>query len=177
MVNVGPLLDHQLDMYNNSLPHCLPYINKLQALVICGLHRWDDFSQDTWSSILRLFQLPSLIHLDLSAAPDRFLDNILGPNIRHLSIRHDTDFDQHFCSVPRPSILPPIHLDSLMTHRSDRYPRVQEYSRINVSRLRKLVVRKEWCDIDGLGTRNLLHVCREELTIIPHLDMDGMLSP
>ena len=173
MINIGPFSDNQLDMYNNSLPHCLPHINKLKALVICGLHRWDDSSQETWSSILPLFQLPSLIHLDLSAIPGRLLDGTLGPNIKHLCVRHDTDFDQQFSSVPRPPISPPIYLDSLMIHRSDRNPRQEEFSRIKVGRLRKLVVREVWCDFEGPGTRSLLELCRdflEELTIIPQLD-------
>ena len=172
MINVGPLLDTQLLMHNDSLPHCLPYLHKLKALVICGLHRWDDFSQETWSSILRLLQLPSLIHLDLSAAPVGRLDRALGPNIKHLCIRHDTNFDRHFSSVPKPSISAPIYLDSLMTHCSSWPPR-EEFSRIKLSRLRKLVVREVWCDPDGPGTRSLLQLCHdslEELTIIPHLD-------
>ena len=174
IVNVGPLFDHQLDMYNTSLPHCLPYINKLKALVICGLHRWDDFSQETWSSFLRLFQLPSLIHLDLSAAPDWLLDNVLGPNIKHLCVRHAIDYDQHFSSVPRPSISPPIYLDSLMSHQSDRHPRREEVSRVNVSQLRKLMIKEDCGDFE----RNLLHRCRdslEELTIIPYVNLDGTL--
>jgi len=165
------LSDVQKCMYNDSLPRCLPRINKLKALVVFRLNLWTGFSQEVSSGFLHVLQLPSLIHLDLSPAPMWCLDAIISRNVKHLCIRDEICFPSS--SLLTPSASMPIYLDSLLNRNPSSHLHLHNpFSQIKLSQLRKLVVVDHaYSPIPVTPFLLMLyHDTLEELTIIPDLE-------
>ena len=132
-------LPHRRLPKDKFLPLCKPFLHNLKALAVDYDLPWCHLSGRVFITLLNLMQLPSLRYLQFNCRyrPDVIIDRAIGGNVKHLVL--DGRREKETLRLPHPP-LAQVYLDSLSIS-SKGFPSVSPACRVQISKLRKLVVR------------------------------------
>ena len=145
------------------LPLCASTLCNLKSLTIEHDLRWGELSGRMLITLSNLMQLQSLRYLQFSCPhrPDILINRAIGENVKHLVLNcYPEKESQALLRLPDP-LLAPVYLDSLSIDGNEVLS-VVPACRVQISRLRKLVVR-ESCMSHHVTTSSLLEGCSTTL--------------
>src|SRR6266498_1155372 len=142
------------------LPLCKPFLCNLKALTIHYDLFWCQLSGRVLITLLNLMQLPSLRYLQFNCyyRPDVIINRAIGENVKHLVLNGHREMET-LLRPPHPP-LAPLYLDSLSID-GWGFLFVYPACRVQISKLRKLVVRESDCD--HVAVWSLLQSCSATL--------------
>ena len=142
------------------LPLSAPLLCNLRSLTIFYDLPWCQLSGRVLITLLNLMQRQSLRHLQLNClhCPDVITNRAIGENVKHLVLDGYPEKSEASLRLPHPP-LAPVYLDSLLIN-TWGFLSVSPDCRVQISRLRKLVVRASH---DHAAIWSLLQSCSATL--------------
>jgi hypothetical protein len=135
-------VDHRWLFNDRWLPLCAPLLGNLRSLAFLYDLKWSHLSGRVLITLLNLMQLPSLRYLQLNCryCPDFIINQAIGKNVKDFVLSGFPEEGLNGLRFPDPPMAS-VYLDSLSIDGVRGFLHDLRDCRVQLSRLRKLVVR------------------------------------